>query len=219
MIRRRIHPEASVSARRTEAFTAGVFAIAATLLVLGLTDRSLGVVQTNDDLARGLLTLAHPVFSFVISFLILCVMWMTHVRQFEWIVRVDDTGMWLNNIRLLLVVLVPFTSSLNTSYDGLLLGRILLPINFFLAIVVGWLQWVWAVRSGAIVDLTPDDARRMGRAGLSAVVISAAAVALSPWIGSLAFLLFALDGLVTRWLRGSDAPASSATDGGVEGRG
>ncbi|BAJ73764.1 predicted integral membrane protein [Microbacterium testaceum StLB037] len=223
MIRRRSHPEASVSARRTEAFTDGVFAIAATLLVLGLTDQSLGTVRTNDDLAEGLLALAHPVFSFVISFLILCVMWMTHVRQFEWIVRIDDTGMWLNNARLLLVVLVPFTSSLNTSYDDLLLGRILLPINFFLAIVVGWLQWVWAVRSGATVDLTPDDARRLGRAGLSAVVISAGAVALSPWVGSLAFLLFALDGPLTRRLRGADAPVapatSSPTDGGVEGRG
>jgi uncharacterized membrane protein len=223
MIRRRIHPEASVSARRTEAFTDGVFAIAATLLVLGLTDQSLGTVRTNDDLAQSLLALSHPVFSFVISFLILCVMWMTHVRQFEWIVRIDDTGMWLNNIRLLLIVLVPFTSSLNTSYEDLLLGRILLPVNFFLAIVVGWLQWAWAVRSGAVADLSEDDARRLGRAGLSAVIISAAAVALSPWIGSLAFLLFAVDGLLTRLLRGADAPLSAdgppATGGEVGGRG
>ena len=36
MIRRRSHPDASVSTRRTEAFTDGVFAIAITLLVLGI---------------------------------------------------------------------------------------------------------------------------------------------------------------------------------------
>jgi len=223
MIRRRSHPEASVSTRRTEAFTDGVFAIAATLLVLGLTDQSLGAVHTNDDLAQGLLSLGRPVFSFVISFLILCVMWMTHVRQFEWIVRIDDTGMWLNNIRLLLIVLVPFTSSLDTAYYDLLLGRLLLPVNFFLAIVVGWLQWVWAVRSRAIVDMTPEDARRLGRASLSAVLISAAAMALSPWIGSLGFLLFAVDGPLTRLLRGADEPlsppTSPPTDGGAGGRG
>ncbi|MDQ1083047.1 MULTISPECIES: TMEM175 family protein [Microbacterium] len=225
MIRRRSHPEASVSARRTEAFTDGVFAIAATLLVLGLTDQSLGSPTTDADLARGLRDLAHPVFSFVISFLILCVMWMTHVRQFEWIVRIDDTGMWINNIRLLLVVLVPFTSSLDTTHSDLLLGRILLPVNFFLAIVLGWVQWSWAVRSGAITDLTAADARRLGRANLSAVILSGLAMLLSPLVGSVAFLLFAFDGLLTRLLRGADSPAASLAGsdpgaaGDVRGRG
>ncbi|WP_150952824.1 TMEM175 family protein [Microbacterium testaceum] len=230
MIRRRSHPAASLSARRTEAFTDGVFAIAATLLVLGLTDQSLGSPTTDAQLAGSLLDLAHPLFSFVISFLILCVMWMTHVRQFEWIVRIDDTGMWINNLRLLLVVLVPFTSSLDTMHSDLLLGRVLLPVNFFLAIVMGWLQWAWAVRSGAIADLTPADAKRLGRASLSAVILSAAAMVLSPVIGSLGFLLFAFDGLLTRVLRGGDdpeAPASPAqadprpdpADGDVRGRG
>lgn len=223
--RRRSHPEASVSARRTEAFTDGVFAIAATLLVLGLTDRSLGTIATDAELASALRELLHPVFSFVISFLILCLMWMTHVRQFEWIVRIDDAGMWINTLRLLLIVLVPFTSSLDTSYADLLLGRILLPINFFLAIVLGWVQWIWAVRSGPITDLTPDDARRLGRASLSAVILSGAAMLLSPWLGSAAFLLFVFDGLLTRALRGADAPVSppaadrDRADGDVGGRG
>ncbi len=223
MLGRRSHPDASLSTRRTEAFTDAVFAIAATLLVLGLTDQSLGSVRTDADLAAGLISLAHPVFSFVISFLILCVMWMTHVRQFEWIVRIDDTGMWINNVRLLLVVLVPFTSSLDTLHADLLLGRVLLPINFFLAIVMGWLQWGWAVRSGAIADLTADDARRLGRAGLSAVILSGAAMLASPLVGSLGFLLFAFDGVLTRLLRGADAPASPVREpragGDVGGRG
>lgn len=211
-----------MSARRTEAFTDGVFAIAATLLVLSLTDQSLGSPADNGELADALGKLAHPVFSFVVTFLILCLMWVTHVRQFEYIARIDSAGMWINSFRLLFVVLVPFTSSLNTTYSDLLLGRVLLPVNFFLAILLGWVQWVWAVRSGAIPDLTTADARRVGRAGLSAVLISAVVMAASPWLGSLAFLLFALDGLLTRVLRGSndvvdaaDAPAA----GDVGGRG
>ncbi len=230
--RRRSHPEASLSTRRTEAFTDGVFAIAATLLVLGLTDQSLGSPATDEELAKALVELAHPLFSFVISFLILCVMWMTHVRQFEWIVRIDDAGMWINNLRLLLIVLVPFTSSLDTTYSDLFLGRVLLPVNFFLAIVLGWLQWVWAIRSGAVADLTVDDARRLGRASVSAVIISGVAMVLSPWLGSIGFVLFALDGPLTRLLRGADAPTSTpastseaasrdggGSDGDVGGRG
>ena len=206
MIRRTSHPEATVSARRTEAFTDGAFAIAATLLVLGLTSQSLGRVDSEADLAAALGNLLHPVFTFVISFFILCVMWMTHVRQFEWIVRIDNAGMWINNLRLLLIVLVPFTSSLATDYSDYLIGRVVLPVNFFLAIVAGWMQWGWAVRSGAIPDLSTGDARRLGRASLSAVLISAAAVLFSPLVGSVAFLLFLLDGPLTRVLRGTDAP-------------
>ncbi|WP_230007323.1 TMEM175 family protein, partial [Microbacterium sp. Bi128] len=95
MIRRTRHPEATVSARRAEAYTDGVFAIAATLLVLGLTSQSLGTVNSDADLVAALGALLHPVFSFVISFLILCIMWMTHVRQFEWIVRIDQAGLWI----------------------------------------------------------------------------------------------------------------------------
>ncbi|MBB3156946.1 putative membrane protein [Microbacterium proteolyticum] len=220
MIRRRSHPDASVSARRTEAFTDGVFAIAATLLVLGLTDQPLGSVTTDADLAAALRELAHPVFSFGISFLILCLMWMTHVRQFEYIARVDALGMWINSFRLLFVVLVPFTSSLNTTYADLLLGRVLLPVNFFVAILLGWVQWVWAVRSDAIPGLSRADARRVGRAGLSAVLLSVVAVAVSPLVGSIAFLVFFLDGPLTRLLRGGNAPTElSPADGDVGGRG
>ena len=218
MIRRERHPSVTVSARRTEAYTDGVFAIAATLLVLGLTSQSLGDVGSDADLANGLVDLLHPVFSFVISFLVLCVMWMTHVRQFEWIVRIDNAGMWINNLRLLLIVLVPFTTSLDTDYSDYLLGRVLLPVNFFLAILVGWLQWTWALRSGAIPDLSREDARRLGRAALSAVIISGLAVAMSPLIGSAGFLLFFLDGPLTRLLRGADAPTDPVTTDGSEPR-
>jgi uncharacterized membrane protein len=221
MIRRERHPTVTVSARRTEAYTDGVFAIAATLLVLDLTSKSLGEVTSDVDLADALVGMLHPLFSFVISFLVLCIMWMTHVRQFEWIVRIDNAGMWINTLRLLLVVLVPFTTSLDTDYSDYLLGRVLLPVNFFLAILVGWLQWTWALRSGAIPDLSRDDAKRLGRAALSAVIVSGLAVAVSPLVGSAGFLLFFLDGPLTRLLRGADAPtdpsAARATPPGGPG--
>lgn len=223
MLRRRRHPEASVSARRTEAYTDGVFAIAATLLVLGLTDQTFTDIGTDADLAAALRGLWHPIFTFAIGFLILGTMWMAHVRQFEYIARIDDVGMWINTLRLLFIVLVPFTSSLNTEYADLLLGRVLLPITFFIAILLGWMQWLWAVRSGAIPGLAPAEARRVGRAALSAVLISGVVVAASPWLGSVAFVLFLLDGPLTSLLRGGDPePVEGDPEpaGGVgEGRG
>ncbi|MFZ8758434.1 TMEM175 family protein [Microbacterium sp. HMH0099] len=232
MIRRRSHPDASVSTRRTEAFTDGVFAIAATLLVLGLTDRSLGDIDSDAALADALIGLWHPLFTFAVGFLILCLMWMTHVQQFEHLVRIDAVGMWINTVRLLFIVLVPFTSSLNTAYADEVLGRVLLPVNFFVAILLGWVQWLWARRSGAVAGLSDDDARRASRAALSAVLLSAVVVLASPWIGSAAFLLFVLDGPLTRLLHGdrsrpadgersrpADGERSRPADGEGEGRG
>lgn len=218
MIGHRSHPDASVSTRRTEAFTDAVFAIAATLLVLGLTDRSLGDIDSDAALADALIGLWHPVFTFAVGFLILCLMWMTHVRQFEHVVRIDDVGMWINIVRLLFIVLVPFTASLNTEYADEVLGRVLLPVNFFLAILLGWVQWMWARRSGAIAGITDVEAHRASRAALSAVLLSGLVVVVSPWLGSLAFLLFALDGPLTRLLqrdrrRGPGGRGSREVDG------
>jgi uncharacterized membrane protein len=208
VIRRRSHPDSSVSTTRTEAYTDAVFAIAATLLVLDLTTRSFGELTTDAELADALLGMWQPLLTFVVSFIILSLMWMTHVTQFERIARIDGTGNWINNIRLLFIVLVPFTSSLVTDYSDLLLGRILLPINFFCAILASWMQWAWAMRHRAecLPGMTQVEGRRESRAALSAVLISAAVVVASPWIGSLAFLLFAFDGVLTRALGGA-APA------------
>jgi hypothetical protein len=54
-------------------------------------------------------------------------------------------------------------------------------------------------------DMSAADAAAYGRGSLSALIISAAVVILSPWIGSIAFLLFLLDGVFTRALRGKGA--------------
>jgi len=211
MIRSRSHPDATLSTRRTEAYTDAVFAIAATLLVLGLTSQTFDGVKTNGDLAAALLGMWQPFVTFVVSFLLLSLMWMTHIAQFEHIARIDTVGIWINNIRLLFIVLVPFTSSLNTDFSSTLLGRVLLPANFCLALLSGWAQWAWVARHREVMvpDLDPEQVRRESGGALSALVLSGLVVAASPWLGSYAFLLFLLDGLVTRLLSGRRRPTPS----------
>ena len=203
-MRAKTHPEATVGATRLAAFTDGVFAIAATLLVLDLTTHTFGTIRSDVEMWGALAAMGPQFLNFALSFLLLCLLWMTHVAQFEWIVRVDGVIIWLNNVRLLFIVVVPFATGLTTEYSQYTAGRVLMPITFFLAILTSWLQWSWAVRRR--VDLMPDlsdgDARAYGRGALSAVIISVAVVVASPWIGSAAFLLFFLDGPLTRLLRG-----------------
>lgn len=203
MIRPR-RPSATLSTTRTEAFTDGVFAIAATLLVLDLTSHGISAVTSDAELWSALAGEWQLFVNFALSFVLLCLLWMTHVSQFEHIVRVDGAMIWLNNARLLFIVLVPFSTGMITEYSDFYAGRVMLPINFFLAIVCGWAQWTWAVRhwESMMPDLSAAQARAYGRGALSAVILSAVVVVLAPWIGSIAFAVFLLDGLLTRVLRG-----------------
>ncbi|MBW9110753.1 DUF1211 domain-containing protein [Microbacterium trichothecenolyticum] len=204
MIRQRRHPLATQRTTRLEAFTDGVFAIAATLLVLDLTQHSLGKVDSDAEMWAAIGGMYELFLNFVLSFVLLCLMWMVHVQQFEHLARVDATTVWLNNARLLFIVLVPFATNLTTEYSEWLAGRLAMPVTFFLAILFSWLQWAWAVRrrEALMPDMSRADAVAYGRSSLSALIISAAVVVLAPWVGSAAFLLFFLDGLLTRALRG-----------------
>jgi uncharacterized membrane protein len=207
MIRQRRHPAATQRTTRLEAFTDGVFAIAATLLVLDLTQHSLGEVDSNAEMWAALAGMYELFLNFGLSFVLLCLMWMVHVQQFEHVARVDATTVWLNNARLLFIVLVPFATNLTTEYSEWLAGRLAMPVTFFLAILFSWLQWGWAVRQRDVLlpDMSEDDAIAYGRSSLSALIISAVVVVLAPWIGSIAFLLFVLDGPFTRLLRGRNS--------------
>ncbi len=204
MIRQRTHPAATQGTSRLEAFTDGVFAIAATLLVLDLTTHAFGEITSDAQMWAALAGMWELFFNFALSFVLLCMMWMIHVQQFEHVARTDGVLTWLNNARLLFIVLVPFATSLTTEYSEWMAGRLLMPVTFFMAILFSWLQWMWAVRhrDTLLPDISEEDARAYGRGSLSALLISGAVVVLSPFVGSIAFVLFFLDGPLTKLLRG-----------------
>ncbi|MDL5352411.1 TMEM175 family protein [Microbacterium sp. zg-YB36] len=212
----------SLSTRRLEAFTDGVFAIAATLLVLDLTDHSLGTVDSDAQMWAALGDMSLLFFNFGLSFVLLCLLWRVHVQQFEYVERVDAVAIWLNNARLLFIAFVPFATNLTTEYSDFVAGRMAMPVSFFLAILCSWIQWQWMARHAEVMlpKLTPTDAAAFGGGSLSALLISAAVVVLSPWIGSWAFLLFLLDGVLSRVLRGSGGRNADAgsRDGADRGR-
>src|SRR6185312_16808351 len=94
------------AAARVEAYTDAVFAIAATLLVLDLTTTAIGAVQTDAELWAALGGMWETFLSFGISFALLSGLWVIHMSQFRDIGRADATLLWLNNARLLFVVLI-----------------------------------------------------------------------------------------------------------------
>ena len=203
---------------RVESYSDAVFAIAATLLVLDLTAAMLGAARTDAQLWAALGGMWPNFMSFTISFVLLSGVWVIHMGQFRDIARADITLLWFNNLRLLFVVLIPFTTSLVSGYSDFTAGRILLPINFFLVTLMGVASWTWAAARGGqlLKEEAKADAALQHAGGVIAVACGAAAVALSPWIGSWAFLAYAFNGPLTamssrrRARRGAPgAPAST----------
>ncbi len=198
MVRRVERAPTVMSASRIEAYTDGVFAIAATLLVLDLTTHAIGEVSSDAELWGGLAATSPAVLGFIISFGLLSVLWVVHVQQFNEIARVDEPMMWINNVRLLFIVFMPFTTSLASDYSDFYAGRMLLPINFFFASLFSYVAWSWAcARGGHLLKTQPPGAvERASRDGRVALVCAALAMVSSPWIGSWGFLVYTVPPLV-----------------------
>jgi uncharacterized membrane protein len=97
---------------RLETFSDGVFAVAITLLVLGLS-----VTTTHPGHLAHALGNEWPHYAtYVVSFLTIGIIWMNHHAQFDRIDHADRTLMVLNLILLMFVTLIPFPTGLLATY-------------------------------------------------------------------------------------------------------
>jgi uncharacterized membrane protein len=96
---------------RLEAFSDGVFAIAATLLIL-----EIGVDTARGDLGKQLTDLWPSYLAYVTTFLIIGIIWQNHHHCVSLIGRVDRTFLFVNTMLLLTVSFMPFPTKLVAQY-------------------------------------------------------------------------------------------------------
>ena len=101
-----------MSTGRTEAFSDGVFAIAATLLVLELKVPQVG----PGGLADALLGNWPSYATYVLSFLVIGIIWVNHHAVMERIRKVNRPLLFLNLMFLMAVALIPFPTALLADY-------------------------------------------------------------------------------------------------------
>ena len=101
-----------MSTSRTEAFSDGVFAIAATLLVLEL---KVPEVEPG-GLADALLENWPSYATYVVSFLVIGIIWVNHHAVMERIRKVNRPLLFLNLVFLMAVALIPFPTALLADY-------------------------------------------------------------------------------------------------------
>lgn len=126
---------AGVSMERLAALSDGIFAVAMTLLVLGLSVKVVPSLQTAPHTSnaqlwdRVLRPLWPHLLTYLMSFLTLGVFWVGQQTQLYHLRRGNRDFTWIQLVFLLVVVLMPFSTALVADY-----------IRYQLAIVVYWLN-------------------------------------------------------------------------------
>lgn len=142
---------------RIEALTDGVFAIVMTLLVLELRIPEIADSVVPAELPRDLLELWPKFSSYTVSFVVLGIMWISHHRTFHYIKRCDYKLLWVNLAFLMLVGLIPFSTSLIGNYATAQLPFVVYAIHLFLIFLMRFTLWTYAIGKYRLVmrDIDP----------------------------------------------------------------
>ena len=101
---------------RVEAFSDGVFAIALTLLILGIKVPDFNSLETNDELFKALINLWPSYFAFVFSFSAVLIMWINHHGFFKYLKKINAAFLYANGFLLLSVTFMNFPTAILARY-------------------------------------------------------------------------------------------------------
>jgi uncharacterized membrane protein len=147
---------------RTLALSDGVFAIAMTLLVIGIALPSISDASSAGDMLDALNDLSESFISFFISFAVIARYWAAHQQQFSMLARMDRGFVGLNLVYLAFIALLPFPTDLLGNYFENPISVVVYALN--VAIVSGMEVVLFrkAYRAGLLTHPMPEDVYRWG---------------------------------------------------------
>ena len=162
---------------RIEAFSDGVFAIVVTIMVFEIKIPHVPVSELN----RAVLAVIPKILAYVLSFIIIGVYWVSHHNMLHFIEKVDRSALWLNNLVLLTVALIPFPTSLLGDYPGATLPILVYSITLSSVNFAGTLLWAYSSFKNRLTvrDLNPKFSRKVIILHSSPIIFYISAVFLS----------------------------------------
>jgi uncharacterized membrane protein len=144
---------------RVVAFTDAVMAVAITLLVL---DLKLPDGLRDDQLYSIIPGLAHALWCYALSFVVIGILWMVHHNQFHSIPRVDGVMLWLNLFFLMSVALIPFVTSVLSDHATPLPTMLYAAVLMASCTMTAAMWWYAGRTPGLMSPDVPADQRRAG---------------------------------------------------------
>ena len=141
---------------RLVSLTDGVFAIIMTILVFNISVPEL-ILFTEGDFASERLSakfadLWPDFLAYVISFSTLGAFWVAHHRIFRWILSVDRPLIWINISFLMIIGLIPFSTTLLTQYLDSQNSIFAFSFNAILAGLLIYVIYYYVKRNPDLVD-------------------------------------------------------------------
>ncbi|HLZ31182.1 MAG TPA: TMEM175 family protein [Chloroflexota bacterium] len=178
---------------RLEAFSDGVFAVAATLLVV-----ELHVPEVPTALGPALLAQWPAYLAYVTSFATIGIIWVNHHTLFAHVRQVDRQLLFLNLLLLMTVSVIPFPTALLGRYvtagdDGHLASAVYGVVMVLMSVAFSTLWW-HVTRDARLLGrhLDPQRARQESILFSSGLAAYVAGVGLSFVSAQLALLVYAL---------------------------
>jgi uncharacterized membrane protein len=199
-----------VETTRLEAFADGVFAIAATLLIIDVNVHAPGG-QLGHEIVK-----AWPEYAaYAVSFVTIGIMWVNHHTCMRQICALDRRFLTINLLLLMCIAFVPFPTNLIAEHfhdDGLRAAALTYGITMTITAVCFNSFWFYAARGNRLLapDADPRVISGITRAYLPGTLIYGGATLAALWSPKLAVALFgaiALFYLLESSLLGSRAEA------------
>ncbi len=136
---------------RLETFSDGVFAIAATLLILE-------VHRAGGSVAHGLVHAWPSYVAYAISFLTIGIIWVNHHTVMQQIDRVDRTFLFINVVFLMIVAFSPYPTRVlaETLRDGSKPAAFAYGLTFTLMAVSYGTMWFYAALGRRLISADAD---------------------------------------------------------------
>ncbi|GAA2135920.1 hypothetical protein GCM10009760_15010 [Kitasatospora kazusensis] len=171
---------------RVEAFSDGVFAIATTLLILDIHVPA----GSGHELTAALAHQSPSYVAYVVSFLVIGVMWVNHHALFGLLAKVDRTLVFLNLLLLMVVAALPWPTALLAAHlqntgDAKVAGVVYSGVMVAHALLYCTIWW-YVTRDGHLFRPTIDTraaraTRTRFNVGALAYPATMALALLSPW--------------------------------------
>jgi uncharacterized membrane protein len=149
-----------------------------TLLAFNLRPPDVPAVGGSADLMDALLAMWPLLRTYVLSFVVIAIYWLSHHFQFQFIRHTDRTLLWINIFFLMFVAIIPFSTAVLGRYGQYQASIALYSTNLTLVGLANAIQWAYATYGRRLVG--PDLPDRV-------VHLTMARILLAPVVAVLCF--------------------------------
>jgi uncharacterized membrane protein len=142
---------------RIEALSDGIFAFAATVLVLDFRSPEPGDIHSEAQLFSALLASSHRLMPWLLSLLTLGIFWVAQQTQLSHLARSNRDLTWLHLTFLAIITVLPFTTRLLADFFNYRTAFLIYWANIFLLGAAVYATWAYSERAKLIRDDTPKE--------------------------------------------------------------